>query len=362
MMDQTPYRQLAARLDALPNGFPATADGAEIRLLMKLFAPEEAALAAQLRLTKETPAQIAARTSDDAEYVRKTLKDIAKRGLIAVERVESGVGYGLLPFVVGIYENQNQRLDAEMAGLFEDYYTQAFGRETVIEPAFHRVIPVNQSIAINMEIHPHESAAAIIDNAQAWGVLDCICRKQKALLGDPCDHPADNCMVFSQTPGAFDRAETVRALSRDEALAMLHDAAQAGLVHTSGNYREGVTYICNCCTCSCGILRGISEFGLANAVARSAFVCVVDVESCAGCETCVPNCQFDALALDDDTGVMSVNRTRCVGCGVCALNCPDDVLSLVRRPDDEIKPVPATQYEWGMARATARGLNLDDIL
>ncbi|MBN1563231.1 MAG: 4Fe-4S binding protein [Anaerolineae bacterium] len=360
-MTQTPYQHLAARLDALPNGFPAAADGAEIRLLKHLYTPEEAALAAQLRITKETPAQIAERTGGDARDLRKTLKDMAKRGLIAVDRIEGGVGYGLLPFVVGVYEFQLERLDAELAQLFEDYYQQAFGQTSAIEPQVHRVIPVNESIAITMEIHPHESAAAIVNNAQAWGAVDCICRKQKALIGDPCDHPRDNCMIFSDTPGAFDQAKSVRALTQAEALTLLHQAAAAGLVHTSGNYREGLSYICNCCTCSCGILRSMSEMGIANAVARSAFVAVVDADSCGGCENCTTVCQFDALDLQAD-GVMGVNRVRCVGCGVCTVACPDDALHLVRRPDEEIKPIPATHHEWDTARAMARGLNLDDIL
>ena len=51
------YRHLATRLNELPNGFPPAPDGAELRLLAYLFTPEEAALAAQLRLTLETPAE-----------------------------------------------------------------------------------------------------------------------------------------------------------------------------------------------------------------------------------------------------------------------------------------------------------------
>ena len=50
------YRPLANRLNELPNGFPSSPDGAELRLLAYLFTPEEADLAAQLRLTLETPA------------------------------------------------------------------------------------------------------------------------------------------------------------------------------------------------------------------------------------------------------------------------------------------------------------------
>ena len=53
------YRNLAKVLDTLPNGFPATDSGLEIRILEKIFAPEEAELFCQLRLRYETPAQIA---------------------------------------------------------------------------------------------------------------------------------------------------------------------------------------------------------------------------------------------------------------------------------------------------------------
>jgi electron transport complex protein RnfB len=361
-MNQTPYQQLAERLNALPGGFPATADGAELRLLQRLYTPDEAALTAQLRLTKETPAQIAARIGAEPDGLRDRLKGMARRGLVAVGPVEGGVGFGLLPFIVGIYENQGPVLDAELAQLFEDYYRQAFVHMNAVEPQFHRVIPINQSIPIGIEIHPHESAAEIVNRAQAWAVLDCICRKQKALVGDPCEHPVENtCMALSQTPGAFDHASTVHAISREEALAVLQGAADMGLVHTLGNYREGVSYICNCCTCSCGILRGISDIGLANAVARSAFASQIDEDRCTSCEICAETCQFGALALDEQ-GMMRVNRVRCVGCGLCVINCPDQAISLARRPENEIKPVPATERDWGAARAASRGLNLDEVL
>jgi hypothetical protein len=51
-VNDSPYRQLANRLNELPNGFPPAPDGAELRLLAYLFTPEEAALAAQLRVMR----------------------------------------------------------------------------------------------------------------------------------------------------------------------------------------------------------------------------------------------------------------------------------------------------------------------
>ena len=57
-MNDNPYKKLAIRLNSLPNGFPPVQDGAEIRLLRKLFTPGEAELAATLHLTPETPQKI----------------------------------------------------------------------------------------------------------------------------------------------------------------------------------------------------------------------------------------------------------------------------------------------------------------
>lgn len=357
-----PYKQLAERLDALPNGFPATEDGSEIRLLEAIFTPEQATLAAQLRLTLETPAQIAERIGGDPKALRGMLKDMVRDGLITAGRVQGarGMGYGLMPFVVGIYEMQIDRINAEMARRFEEYYQQAFASVMEVKPQVHRVIPVNESLSIDIDIRPYESAASIVDGAQAWGVVDCICRTQKALIGEACDHPLDVCMVLSDTPGAFDRSETVRAQTHDEALATLHRAAEAGLVHSVSNNQEGLWYVCNCCTCSCGVLRGLAELGMADVVARSPFVSQVDDMVCTACESCVEFCQFDALDMGADA--MTVNMRRCVGCGVCVIHCPQEAMSMVRRAQTEITPVPVTEDNWREDRAAARGISLDNVL
>ena len=41
-MNDEIYRRLAQVLDTLPNGFPATESGVEIRLLKRVFTPEQA--------------------------------------------------------------------------------------------------------------------------------------------------------------------------------------------------------------------------------------------------------------------------------------------------------------------------------
>ncbi|MCX6082429.1 MAG: hypothetical protein NTW32_23125 [Chloroflexi bacterium] len=352
-MTDNAYKYLAKSLDALPNGFPQSKNGVELRILEKLFTVEEAELAASLSNCLESVEAIATRQCVDASQLRQTLKSMARRGLIDVGRGEAGLGYRIMPFVVGIYEMQVNNMDVELANLFEAYFDDAFGEVLRVQPQFHRVIPIGKSVRNSMEVHPFESASDLVNGAQAWGVLDCICRKQKSLIGEACEHPVDVCMILDQRQGAFDNNQNIRAVNRDQALETLRRAAEAGLVHSVSNNLEGVHYICNCCTCSCGILRGMANLGIANVVARSAFVNKVDSILCSACGLCVDACMFNALIMKNG---VEVDAVRCVGCGVCVLTCENDALGLVRRPEWEILSVPETRADWGESRLSARGI------
>ena len=352
-MNLESYKQLAERLDALPNGFPPTDDGRELKLMAKLFTPEDAQLAALLTPSLETVEEIAARTGGDVAGLRDQLKGLSRRGLIEAGKKDGALGFKLLPFVVGIYEMQVATMDAELAQLFEDYFQQ-FSQMLRVKPQVHRVIPVNETVRNSMEVRPFESASEIVNAMQSWGVQDCICRKQKALIGQACEHPIDICMVMNPRQNAFDNNPIVHALTHDEAIRTLRRAAEAGLVHSVSNSVEGTYYICNCCTCSCGILRGMAELGIANVVASSAFVNQVDEMICNGCEDCIKACQFKALSMD---GLLAkVDSIRCTGCGVCVINCSTGALGLVRRPEEEVLKVPVTLADWGTQRIAERGL------
>jgi electron transport complex protein RnfB len=348
------YKRLAASLDALPNGFPATDDGRELKILAKLFTPEEADLAAQLASTLETADEIAARTGRDLPDLREQLKSLARRGLIGAGRTDGGLGFRIIPFVVGFFENQLHSMDAELAHLVEDYFKGGFGSILSVEPQFHRVVPAHETVHTSVEVRPFESVADIVYSMRSWGVQDCVCRVQKTLIGEGCKHPVDVCLAMDPHPNVFDDEPGFRPLTLDGAMATLRRAAEAGLVHTVTNTVEGTSYICNCCTCSCGLLRGMAELGIANVVASSPFVNLVQDELCTGCEDCIPACQFSALSMN---GVLAkVDRDRCVGCGVCVLTCAADALVLVRRPEAEVKLVPQTRADWQLQRLAARGL------
>jgi Na+-translocating ferredoxin:NAD+ oxidoreductase RNF subunit RnfB len=220
------------------------------------------------------------------------------------------------------------------------------------EPSVHRIIPVEKTIPVNIDVMPYEKASTYLENAKSWGVLNCICRTQKKLIGQGCDHPVENCLVFSSRPGAFDRRDDIRSITLEEALAVLEEADKAGLVHSTSNTRDEVEYICNCCICSCGVLRSIVEYGSKTSVARSDFYAYVDEISCSGCETCIDRCQFKAISINDAVSVVDI--TNCYGCGLCVTTCPENAISLRLKAPAEIAPPPVTEKEWREKRDANR--------
>ncbi len=143
-------------------------------------------------------------------------------------------------------------------------------------------------------------------------------------------------------------------ITREEALAFLDRAEQIGLVHTVSNVMEGVGYVCNCCGCCCGLLRGITEWGIEHSVAQANYFAVIDADACSDCGTCVERCQVRAISEAD--GVPVVDRARCIGCGLCVTGCRQDAAHLQRKPQDEIVVPPLDFAAWERERLRSRGL------
>jgi len=349
------YDKLADELDRIPNGFPRTKSGVELKLLAKLFTPEDAALAATLSMDPKSLTEIAVENKMEEPEAKSRLIGMVKKGLIDLKREEGrGFVFHLIPFVVGFYERQNAKIDKEFAELFEKYYHEAFNQTMLSNPSVHRIIPLEKAIPVDIDVMPYEKASTYLDQAQSWGVLDCICRVQKNLIGQGCNHTVKNCLVFSPKPGAFKKSEEIESLSRDEALEILAEADREGLVHSVNNAQTEVYYVCNCCTCSCGVLRGMVEYGSENSIARSDFYALVDADLCSGCEACIDRCAFYAMSMID--GICEVDRIACYGCGLCISSCETEALSLLQKSPEELTPPPADDEAWRRVRAASRGL------
>lgn len=347
------YQKLAIELDKIPNGFPKTESGVELKILAKLFTPEQAQLAASMSLVPESVSEVAQKNGTTYIEAKSMLIGMVKKGLIDLKKDETkGLVFCLIPFVVGFYERQNAKIDKEFAELFEQYYHESFHQSMTAEPSVHRIIPIEKTIPFNIDVMPYEKASTYLNEASAWGVLNCICRVQKNLIGEGCDHPVENCLVFSTKTGAFDRTKDIRSLSKAEALDILAEADREGLVHSTNNAQQDVTYICNCCTCSCGVLRGIVDYGKLNSVASSDFYAIVDEDLCTGCEVCIGRCQFNALKMAG--GISKVDVNFCYGCGLCVTSCVTEAITLIQKNEKNLIVPPLNDEEWRKLRSANR--------
>ena len=351
MMNADVYAQLARALDRLPGGFPQTESRVELQILRKIFSPKEALVASNMTGNSEAVDVIAERASLPIEEIEERLKGMLGRDIIWGSEREGIRKFRLAPFIVGIYESQWNVTDHELFHLFERYWNEG-GAVGIMryEPALHRVVPAQRALKSEI-ILPYDDVKQLILQAKSFELRDCICRKQQDMLGSrKCDFPLRNCLNFS----VRERPMGPYGTTQDEALRVLAQAEEVGLVHTVSNVATGVHYVCNCCGCCCAILRGITQFGIEHSVARANYFAVVDPEECAGCGTCEDRCQVAACSVEDDVSV--IDLAKCIGCGLCVTGCPNEAVKLNLRPDAEIINPPENYKVWEQERLRSRGL------
>jgi hypothetical protein len=116
------YEKLAKHLDNLPGGFPRTESGVEMRILRRLFTPEEAEFAMHLTLIPEEPRVIARRAKVPVKEAARRLKEIEKKGLIiSIHQENKPPLYMASQFAVGFWEGQVNKLDPDLAQNLEEY-------------------------------------------------------------------------------------------------------------------------------------------------------------------------------------------------------------------------------------------------
>jgi electron transport complex protein RnfB len=355
------YQRLAKVLDTLPNGFPSTESGVEIRLLKKIFTPEEADLFCDLRLTFETVDQIAKRTGRSLDGLEDRLIGMQERGELFGLDLGGIKFFKMMPWAFGIYEFQLSRMDRELAEMCEEYmkiYGKQFFKD---KPQLMQVVPVEREIPNRQEALHYEQVSSIIKDAQSFMVNECICKKEQGLLDKPCDKPLEVCMAFAPITGVFEDTPTGRVISREEAFAILNKAEEAGLVHLTWNVENGHFFICNCCGCCCGVLRSINELGLnASDVINSYYYAEIDPDTCTACGTCMDErCQVGAIEEDGET--YRVIREKCIGCGLCITTCPSEAVRLVRKTEEEIEPPPLDENSWYEERGRRRGVDFSEF-
>jgi NAD-dependent dihydropyrimidine dehydrogenase PreA subunit len=164
---------------------------------------------------------------------------------------------------------------------------------------------------------------------------ECGCRHARA---EHCE-PSQVCMIVGQPFVDFvleHNPQSSRRLTSEEAVELLRAEHDRGHVHSAwfkdALYGRFYT-ICNCCSCCCGGIEAMVEYG-SPIMASSGFVAELDADECSSCGACVETCPFGALSMND---VPHVDWERCMGCGACGSQCPAECIDLVR---DERKGMP----------------------
>jgi electron transport complex protein RnfB len=355
------YEKLADYLDQLPAGFPRTESGVEIRILQQLFTEEDASLAMYMSLIAEEPRIIAYRAGISLEKAEKWLREMDCKGLIfSIKEKDKPLRYRMQQFIVGLWEQQVYSLTPELVRDFEEYLPSFINLDIWQKVPQLRVIPVNKSISVINNILPYEQVMELINVYSEFTVLDCICRKEKHILGQGCNKPLESCLSFGMTDERNKRLNRGRAIGRAEVLDILNRAEKAGLVLQTGNARRAV-YICTCCGCCCGVLRSIKNDIRPASRVSSPFRVKLDSNKCSGCGTCLDRCQMDALRLDN--GKALLNPDRCIGCGLCVSTCSTGSLTLQRKPRKEQSYVPGNLTETYIRLGQARGkMNLLNLI
>lgn len=347
------YKKLAKHLDNLPGGFPSTKSGVELRILRRLFTPEEAELALHMPIIPEEPQVIARRAKITPEEAPRRLEEMAKKGLIyRVESEDYPTKYMTAQYAIGIWEFHVNDLTKELIRDMEEYIPTLLNPDVWKKAPQLRTIPVGQSIPVKLEVMPYEKAEELVKSHKRFLVAPCICRRERKMVGEGCDKPEEACLVFGRGVDYYLRNGLGRIISQQEVLEILKEADKAGLVLQPSNSQK-IVNICCCCGCCCGVLRTVKRHPKPASIVSSAFVASSNPETCLGCGVCVERCQMEALRIENDRMVLNVDR--CIGCGLCVSTCPSGTLTLVRRPESEQPEVPRSFREALVNLARVRG-------
>jgi len=330
-MEQDIYKRLRIFLDELPTGFPATLTGIELKILKKLFTPEEAELTMNLGKELEDLPRIAARTGRKEDDLASLLEKMAQKGIIYRARQGNQVQYKAYQFLIGIYEFQLKSMDNEFSLMFEEYlpYFRLAHKQ-------FRVIPVDSSIGALNSVAPYNKIKELVKNQDLISLTECICRKEQKLVGKGCDSPKETCLAFGTLAQFYIDNKIGRIITAEEALKVLDMAEEAGLVLSPTNAQQ-LEFVCCCCTCCCAYLRAAKHSSKASRMITSYYQSKINPGLCSFCGLCIERCPMDAIAENDEC--CEIIEEKCIGCGLCVGVCPEGAITLVAKSGVEPPPL-----------------------
>ncbi len=296
--------------------------------------------------------------------IKAKAEALAKKGMIFNQPNSKGVMvYRLLPLIlVGAFEytfmtklpeGKDREPLERLAGLYHtllgelrDNMQRNYDNLLPIfeqQPPVDRTVPtrvtesggtiaINESVKAEDTVLPAQTVEDIIAKFDDIAVGYCFCRNYNTVLGHDCDINAPNevCFTFDKSARHTVAQGFARPVSKEEALAIMKQAEDAGLVHKAFhngfNVNKDENSICNCCKDCCDTFT-LWRNGATPLVNSTNYLSIIDADACTGCGICVERCPVDAVSLNSDNIAERV-ESYCIGCGICARFCPEDAISL----------------------------------
>lgn len=329
------YQILSKFLDKLPGGFPATPDGTEIKILKKLFTPEQAELAVKLNYEPEELSAISDRIGLNKTSVSEKLEEMAKKGLIFRIRKSDTCFYHAEQFIIGIYEYQAKNKDKEFYRLFEAYIPYLGISLANVKTRQMRYIPMESAITSGTQIATYNRVRDLISKENIIAVQQCICKQTQTLQGNVCQKPQEVCFAFGDFARFIIENQMGRQVTPDETEKILGQAEKEGLVLGIPNAQK-LSFLCCCCACCCPNLRFSKGMERPSDMVLSHHESRIDSGLCTGCGLCMERCPMDAIKLAGDSA--EIIEGRCIGCGLCVSSCPEKAITLKAKPDMDAPP------------------------
>lgn len=345
------YENLRKILDSHPTGCPEDPD--IIGILKILFTEEEAQTALGLGFRPFDVETVSKRSGVEPEKAALCLESLADKGVVFARKKNGKMRYALTPIMPGIFEfpfmkGEENKITGSLRPLWKRYLpllAKGFGSPSM---AFSRIIPIGKALDSQPDVLPYEEVYQMIENASSTGIARCACREME----QNCDNPKEACMIFDETCDFLVERGFARYLSKEEMKEKLREFDAKGLIHQINNAMDRLTFVCNCCTCCCGLLRAKIQFGNPNVLNTSGFLPVWDAEKCALCGVCTDErCPVNALSMEEET--ISVDPDACIGCGLCVTGCPENAISMTRR--EGVNPPAKTNRDMGLVMLEEQG-------
>jgi Pyruvate/2-oxoacid:ferredoxin oxidoreductase delta subunit len=339
------YHQLCETMKNRGGMFPGMDIPEFYELAETLFSPEEAVISIGLPRGLHPAVDIAKGMEKDVEWVAPRLEIMADKGLLFSIQKGGSALYGGPPFVPGIFEYQfmrgtNTERDRTLARLIQKYKKAVDANRKPRENAFPvmRVIAVNRVIKAENQVHTYDQVKRYIETSTPLAVSTCYCRHQAKLVDEAshCGNPDEVCIQFGAGAAFVIERKMGRAIDKAEAMEILDQAENAGLVHCTNN-RQEIDFLCNCCSCHCVILKSAKAQPKPGLAVNSGFQPILNAALCESCEICMERCPMSAIQMDE-RNYPTMDLDQCIGCGLCATGCPTEAIMMDLRPGIPVPP------------------------